>query len=71
MNMTATSAPTFAAASALGIDAGHHVGAIGDHLLGPERTLLAGNAEHDDAIFFTNDHCAAFTAAWMASSMKS
>ena len=58
-------------AGALGIDAGDHVGAIGDHLFGPERALLAGDAEHDDAILFANDHCAAFTAAWMASSMKS
>ena len=58
-------------ARALGIDAADHMGAVGDHLLGPERALLAGDAEHDHAVFFAHDHDAAFTAAWMASSMKS
>jgi hypothetical protein len=58
-------------ACALRIDTRHHIGAIRDHLFGPEGALLSGDAEHDNAIFLANDHCAAFTAARMASSMNS
>ena len=58
-------------AGAFRVDTGHDIGAVADHLLGPERALLAGDAEYDDAVFFANDHCAACTAACTASSMKS
>jgi hypothetical protein len=53
------------------VDARDHIGPVGHHFLAPESALLAGNTEHDDTIFPAHDHCAAFTAAWMASSMKS
>src|SRR5207344_1777216 len=58
-------------AGALRVDARHYVRAVAEHLLGPKCALLAGDAEHNDAIFFADDHCAAFTAAWIASSMTS
>jgi hypothetical protein len=58
-------------AGPLRIDARDHVGPVRNHLLAPESALLAGNTEHDNTIFPANDHWAAFTAAWMASSMKS
>ncbi len=61
--------------SALRIGAADNPRAIGPHLIGPERALLARDAHHEHGFVAAHDHCdapfAAATAARTASSIKS
>src|SRR5690606_7779676 len=57
------------------VDAGHDMGAVGLHMLGPESALLSGYSLDENAMVLTQDHaarsCAARTDAFTASSIKS
>src|SRR3569623_2753674 len=55
----------------LGIDAGGDVSYHFTHPLRPESTLLAGHALNQNFLSATINHCAASTAAFTASSIKS